>query len=106
DNMAPSRVKAHYATDAIDALLAGQPVPVEHSRSLGCSTKWITNAPKVQAELAKVQSKPVKFDMARREDIKKLRANSTGLPVHFLMLQCTDCRVVLAINFWSLKCKE
>ena len=57
DNMVASRVKAHFATDAIDALLAGQPVPVEHSRSLGCSTKWITNSPTVQAKLAKIQSR-------------------------------------------------
>ena len=56
--------------------------------------------------MAKVLSKPVKLDMASVEDIKKLRANSTGLPIDFLTLQCTDCRAVLAINFWSLKCKE
>jgi len=106
DNLVPSRVKAHYATDAIDAVLAGQPVAVEHSRSVGCSTKWITNGPAVQSDLAKVQSKPVKLEMASVDDIKKLRANSTGVPIHFMLLQCDDCRTVLAINFWSLKCKE
>jgi hypothetical protein len=92
DNMAPSRVKVHYATDAIDALLAGRPVPLERTRSIGCSTAWITNGPTIQADWAKLQSKPVKVDMASVDDIKKLRANSTGK--------------VLAVNFWSIKCKD
>src|SRR4051794_16886289 len=33
-------VSSHDARSAIDALLAGKPVPVEKTRTFGCSTKW------------------------------------------------------------------
>src|SRR3954452_15543529 len=33
-------VTSHDARNAIDALLAGKPVPVEKTRVFGCSTKW------------------------------------------------------------------
>src|SRR5262245_22775697 len=33
-------VKSHDARNALDALLAGRPVPVERTRTFGCSTKW------------------------------------------------------------------
>src|SRR3954469_5435756 len=33
-------VTSHDARNAIDALLAGKPVPVQQTRVFGCSTKW------------------------------------------------------------------
>src|SRR5258706_7821453 len=35
-------VKSQDARNAIDALLAGKPVPVEKTKVFGCSTKWAT----------------------------------------------------------------
>ena len=35
-------VTSHDARNAIDALLAGKPVPVEKTRTFGCSTKWMS----------------------------------------------------------------
>ncbi|MBV9034512.1 MAG: thioredoxin family protein, partial [Acidobacteriaceae bacterium] len=37
-----SLVKTQDARNAIDALLAGKPVPVAHTGVFGCSTKWIS----------------------------------------------------------------
>ncbi len=36
----PSAVKQHYLQDALDALLAGRPVVVPASKSIGCSIKF------------------------------------------------------------------
>ena len=36
----PDRVKARYLQDAVDALLAGRPVPLAETKSLGCSIKF------------------------------------------------------------------
>src|SRR5205085_1216822 len=40
DDSEVKTVKAHYARDAVEALLAGRSVPVEKTRVFGCSTKW------------------------------------------------------------------
>ena len=92
DNMLWSAATTHEARDAIDALLAGKPAPVETTRAFGCSTKWLTKSGDVQAEWARIMAEPVKLDMATADDIKKLRANSAGK--------------YLLVNFWSTKCKE
>jgi len=92
DNMLWSAATTHEARDAIDALLAGKPVPVETTRAFGCTTKWLTKSGDVQAEWARIMAEPVKLDMATVDDIKKLRANSAGK--------------YLVVNFWSTKCKE
>ncbi len=36
----PRRVTTHETRDAIEALLAGKPVPVAQTKVFGCSTKW------------------------------------------------------------------
>jgi peroxiredoxin len=60
--------------------------------AFGCSTKWLSKSGDVQAEWATILAEPVKLDMAGVEDLKKLRANSTGK--------------MLVVNFWSTKCPE
>lgn len=39
DNMNPKRVKKHFVTDAVDALLAGKTPEVTHSQAFGCGIK-------------------------------------------------------------------
>jgi thiol-disulfide isomerase/thioredoxin len=36
----PAKTKVHDTRNAIDALLAGQPVPVDKTKVFGCSIKW------------------------------------------------------------------
>jgi peroxiredoxin len=36
----PSGVTRRYVEDAVDALLAGRPVPVTQTKALGCGIKW------------------------------------------------------------------
>lgn len=45
--------KSHDARSAIDALLAGKPVPVERTRVFGCSTKWADKAANAAQALEK-----------------------------------------------------
>jgi peroxiredoxin len=92
DNETEPLVKSQDARNAIDALLAGKPVPVETTRAFGCTTKWLSKAGDVQAEWKKITEEPVKLDMANADALKALRANSTGK--------------IMVVNFWSTKCKD
>ena len=40
DDSEQGNVKSHDARNAIEALLEGRKVPVDHTRTFGCSTKW------------------------------------------------------------------
>jgi peroxiredoxin len=85
-----SLVKVQDARNAIDALLAGKPVPVPHTPVFGCSTKWKSKHAGRMEELTKIEAEPVKLDPATADDLKKLRANPTGK--------------LLLVNFWATWC--
>ena len=59
-----SLVKTQDARNAIDALLAGKPVPVDHTGVFGCSTKWIAKEASRLKELKKIEAEPVRLDLA------------------------------------------
>lgn len=90
DNQREDLVKSQDARNAIDAMLAGRPVPVAQTNAFGCTTKWMSKATGVEEEWAKIQAEPVTLDMVGPGDLKKLRANNTGK--------------VLLVSFWSTKC--
>ncbi len=71
-------VRSHDARNAIDALLAGKPVPVEKTRVFGCSTKWSDKRPTVIESLKKWNAEPVELERIDAEGVKKLAANDTG----------------------------
>jgi thiol-disulfide isomerase/thioredoxin len=85
-----SLVKTQDTRNTIDALLAGKPVPVDHTGVFGCSTKWKSKQAGRLAELKKIEAEPVKLEMADAAELKKLRANPTGK--------------VLLVNFWATWC--
>ena len=82
--------KTEDARNAIEALLAGKPVPVENTPSVGCSTKWAFKAVGSQEEMNKIAERPVTLDLATPEQIKTLRANKSGK--------------LLLVNFWATWC--
>ena len=90
DNMTEALVKSHDARNAIDALLAGQPVAVATTRAFGCSTKWLSKSTGVAEETARIDAEPVTVTMASADDLKKLRTNPTGK--------------LLLVNFWATWC--
>jgi peroxiredoxin len=78
------------ARNALDALLAGKPVPVAKAPSVGCSTKWLYKEEGRKEELAEIESQPVKVQPASAEDLKSLRKNQSGK--------------LLLVNFWATWC--
>jgi peroxiredoxin len=90
DNQREELVKTQDARNAIDALLAGKPVPVTDTTAFGCTTKWLSKASGVEQEWARIQAEPVTVDMIGADDLKKIRANSTDK--------------VLLVNLWSTNC--
>jgi peroxiredoxin len=85
-----SLVKSQDARNAIDALLAGKAVAVDHTGVFGCSTKWIAKEANTLKEREKIEAEPVSLELASAGDLKKLRANGTGK--------------VLLVNFWATWC--
>jgi len=90
DSQRASLVKSQDARNALDALLAGKPVPVAHTPAFGCSTKWKSKIDSQLDELKKAEAEPVRVEMATADDLKKLRTNPTGK--------------VLLVNFWATWC--
>jgi len=83
-------VKSHDARNAIDALLAGQPVKVEKTRVFGCSTKWADKRADAKRSLAKWDKEPVELGRIDEAGVKKLAAN--------------DTKKLRVINVWATSC--
>lgn len=90
DNQREELVKVHDARNALDALLAGRPVPVAETKAFGCTTKWLSKASGVEQEWARIQKEPVTVDMVDAGALKQLRANPTDK--------------VMLVRFWSTDC--
>ncbi len=87
------QVKTQDARNAIDALLAGKEVPVQHTGVFGCSTKWAEKEAAKKAALLKIEEQPVKLEMATAEELQKLRTNPTKhmMLVSFWATWCGSC---------------
>ena len=68
-------IKAQELRDALDAVLAGKPVPKEKTRTFGCSIKWSSKRP---AAGAKPKEPEMKLELIGLPALKKLKANEAG----------------------------
>ena len=65
------------ARNAIDALLAGQPVPVAVTKTFGCSIKWKGKSTWIQRAQINWAHEPVQLDTIGVDGVKGLLANQT-----------------------------
>ncbi len=90
DDSEVKTVKSHDAKKAVEALLAGKPVPVATTRVIGCSTKWADKQADAQKSLARWDLEPVKIEPIDNDSVAKLAKN--------------DTQKLLVVNLWATWC--
>jgi len=90
DDSEVKEVKSHDARKAIEALLAGKPVPVAKTRVFGCSTKWADKREDARRSLEQWDKEPVKLEAIDEDGVAKLVRNNT--------------KKLLVVNVWTTWC--
>lgn len=83
-------VKSHDAINAVEAVLAGKPVPVETTRVFGCSTKWSDKREDAKKSLAKWDAESVSIEPLDLAGAAALAKNS-GEKYTLINLWATWC---------------
>jgi peroxiredoxin len=83
-------VKSHDAKNAVEALLAGKPVPVATTRVPGCSTKWAEKQADAQKWLERWDAEPVALAPIDLAGVAKLARN--------------DSKKLVVVNLWATWC--
>lgn len=71
------RVKSHDTRNAIDALLAGKKVPIEKTRTFGCSIKWASKRDSVGKAFEKWAKEEVAIEMIDADGVRGLAKNDS-----------------------------
>lgn len=90
DDSEVKTVKSHDTRNAIEALLAGRPVPVEKTRVFGCSTKWADKREDAKRSLARWEKEPVELQAIDEAGVGKLAKNAG--------------KKLLLVNVWATYC--
>jgi peroxiredoxin len=86
----PATVKSHDARNAVEAVFAGKPVPLEITKPHGCSTKWLSKKGTVAVRVEKWDKTPVDVELIDAEGVAALRKNGT--------------KKVRLFNVWATTC--
>jgi thiol-disulfide isomerase/thioredoxin len=97
NNLRADKATTHEARDAIEALLAGKPVAVEHTPTFGCSIKWNDRAELAAQERQQWQALPVKVATASAAQLTALRKKPPGKTViiNLWATWCGPCKIEL-----------
>jgi thiol-disulfide isomerase/thioredoxin len=90
DDAEVKTITSHDTRNALDALLAGKPVPVATTRTFGCSTKWSDKRADARQSLEKWDQEPVELKPLDEAGVSKLVQNDTDK--------------LLVINVWASWC--
>jgi thiol-disulfide isomerase/thioredoxin len=91
DNSDVKTVTSNDARNAIEAMLAGKPVPVEKTKVFGCSTKWKSKLDDAKKSLAKWDAEPVTLSGIDLDGVKKLAANAESKKLRLVNVWATWC---------------
>jgi peroxiredoxin len=83
-------VRSHDAVGAVEALLAGRPVPVATTRVFGCSTKWADKRADARKSLERWDAEPVTLEPIDDAEVARLARN--------------DTKKLLLVNLWATWC--
>lgn len=90
DSEKPGTAKVHDTRNAIEALLAGKPVPVKDTNTVGCSIKWSSKRKNVKDQMKRWSAEEISLESIDIAGVKKLMKN--------------DSKNLRFINFWASWC--
>lgn len=90
DGEKPGTAQTHDTRNALDALLANKPVPVEKTKTFGCSIKWPDKRAYAESAAGEWAKEKVELKVISRDALVDLIANKTS-----------DYRLV---NIWATWC--
>jgi peroxiredoxin len=71
------KATVHDTRNAIEALLAGKPVPVEKTKTFGCSIKWSEKRESVREDFQNLAREPVSLETINNEGITGIVKNGS-----------------------------
>ena len=91
DGENPAKVTTSDARNAIEAVLAGRPVPVETTKVFGCSVKWSDKRASVKEGYEKWAQEPVTLETIDEAGVKALAGNEGGKKLRLVNVWATWC---------------
>jgi len=91
DNEDPAKAKSADARAAIEAVLAGRPVPVATTKVFGCSVKWSDKRSWVKDGYAKWAQEPVTLEPIHEAGVGAQAKNAGGQKLRLINVWATWC---------------
>jgi len=91
DGENPAKVTTHDTRNAIEAVLAAKPVPVETTKVFGCSVKWSDKRPWVKDGYEKWAQEPVTLETIDEAGVRAQVRNEGGKKLRLVNVWATWC---------------